>query len=490
MALASLVLAPGSAAAQSVVPIDVFNFDFGDFETREHFDPRIRVGDTVRWRFREGIHSATSDTGQAESWDSGIRSPDETFDHTFSQTGSFTYFCSVHQGTMSGVVIVEPIPEPTTIFGVAAVPGLLALGYRRRTSVRSSVTALQNRFRESLAGDRPPSGRSAFTLVELLVVLAILGILLGLLLPAVQRVREAANRTGCRNNLRQLALATHSYEGAYGQFPGIGTEPHQDSVLARLLPFLEQEALHQQIVPERPLLPLGGDYTRLDPAQAGAARTIVRLFLCPSETRSPLFYGYDRADVAGTNYVFNAGTGTGTYYDFRYPTDGMFWYGSRVRHRDVTDGLSSTMLASETLMGPGADSYSPATADPRRQWMSVGCMAAPTVGRPGTTPGLNPALCMSMFGMTWRGDRGASWIGGPGHRTLFNSYLMPNDRMLDCGSFGLGWFKASSNHPGGVHMVLGDGSVHFIRDGIDMDTWRALSTRGDCEALGSYCGCE
>jgi hypothetical protein len=99
-------------------------------------------------------------------------------------------------------------------------------------------------------------------------------------------------------------------------------------------------------------------------------------------------------------------------------------------------------------------------------------------------------MCMTpMLGMYWRGDRNLSWIGGPGHRSVFNTYLMPNDPMPDCGSYGLGWFKASSAHPGGVNMILGDGSVHFIKDHIESDTWRALSTRGDCEVIGSYCGC-
>jgi hypothetical protein len=100
-------------------------------------------------------------------------------------------------------------------------------------------------------------------------------------------------------------------------------------------------------------------------------------------------------------------------------------------------------------------------------------------------------MCMmDMVSMYWRGDRNASWIGGPGHRGLFNTYLMPNDSMPDCASWGLGRFKASSNHPpGGVNMILGDGSVHFIKNHVDMDTWRALSTRGTGEALGSYCGC-
>jgi hypothetical protein len=66
---------------------------------------------------------------------------------------------------------------------------------------------------------------------------------------------------------------------------------------------------------------------------------------------------------------------------------------------------------------------------------------------------------------------------------------MPNDHLGDCGLFGIGRFKASSQHPGGVNMILGDCSVHFIKNHIELATWRALGTRGDCEALGSYCGC-
>jgi prepilin-type processing-associated H-X9-DG protein len=66
---------------------------------------------------------------------------------------------------------------------------------------------------------------------------------------------------------------------------------------------------------------------------------------------------------------------------------------------------------------------------------------------------------------------------------------MPNDPMADCGTFGLGWYKASSGHPGGANMVLGDGSVHFIKNHIELDLWRALSTRHDNEVIGSYCGC-
>jgi prepilin-type N-terminal cleavage/methylation domain-containing protein len=332
--------------------------------------------------------------------------------------------------------------------------------------------------------------RPAFSLIEVLVVVAIGAVLLGLLLPAVQRVRESANYVTCRNHLKQIGLAIHNYEVGHGYFPGLGNLPHQDSVLARVLPYLELDNLRQRIAADQPLFIPIFDRGRLDPSQNAAAATVVPLFLCPSDGQSPVFTGYDQATLAGSNYVVSAGTGTGTTYDLRYPTDGVFWYGSKLRPSDLTDGLSSTVFVSEALLGTGADSYDPATADPRRHWMSVICTAVPATDRPGTNPPLTDAMCLDTYLMTWRGDRNVSWIGGPGHRSVFNTYLMPNDPMSDCGSFGLGRFKASSGHLGGVNLILGDGSVHFIKNHIELSTWRAISTRGETEVVGSYCGCK
>jgi hypothetical protein len=266
--------------------------------------------------------------------------------------------------------------------------------------------------------------------------------------------------------------------------------PHQQSVLARVLPFVELDALHRRIAPDRPLFTPVGDSGRLDPSQAEAARTVVTRFLCPSDGRSPVFTNYDSATLAGTSYVVNAGTGTGTYFDFRYPTDGVFWYGSKVRHADVTKGLSTTMFLSEALLGAGSDTNDPADVNPLRHWLTFPGLAWPPPDRPGMgAPAVMDHLCgmMTMVGMAWRGDRNASWVGGPGHRTVFNTYLTPNHPAVDCGLLGLGRFKASSGHAGGVNVILGDGSVHFIRNDIAADVWRALSTRGD-EVQGDYCG--
>jgi len=344
-------------------------------------------------------------------------------------------------------------------------------------------------FQPRRAGGR----RRAFTIIELLVVIAIIGTLIGLLLPAIQKVRESGNYITCRNHLRQIGLAIHNFEANKGYFPGIGNLPHQSSVLAQVLPYLDLDNLRQLIAVNQPLFTPDIDYGYLDDSQIEAARTVVPLFLCPSDGQSPVFAAFGADRLAGTNYVVNTGTGTGTNYDLRFPTDGVFWYGSRLRSGDMTDGLSSTMFISEALLGSARNDYEVAS-DPRRQWMTVSCMATlnplnAIPPKPGMSPPLTDDLCMSPTGMTWIGDRGASWIGGPGQRATYNTYLMPNDRMPDCGLNGLGRYKASSGHPGGVNMILGDGSVHFIKDHIELETWRALSTRGDCEVLGSYCGC-
>jgi plastocyanin/type II secretory pathway pseudopilin PulG len=476
LAVVAAIAPAAPAAAQQTVDVNIVDFDFVRPGTFDHFDPTITVGDTVRWVFQEGLHTTTSNAGQTESWNSDIQFPPATFSHTFTHSGTFSYSCQLHGALgMQGVVVVQPVPEPSLVLLVAAVVGGLVLAVRRRPHPAAATV---------------PGGRGAFTVLELLVVIAILSLLLGLLFPAVQRVRESANYTVCRNHLKQISLATQNHEATVGYYPGVGVEPHQESVLARLLPYLELDPLARSIDAARPLFIPRGDRGRLDPAQAAASRTVVSLFLCPSDGQDPLATNYDLAVLAGGNYVANAGTGSGTFYDFRHPTDGVFWYGSRLRHADIVDGISSTMFFAEALRGTGNDAYLPGSVDPSRHWVSTGCLSSPDPDRPGTNPPLSDNMCMSgMIGMTWRGDRNVSWVGGPGHRTLFNTHLMPNDRMLDCATYGLGWLKASSNHPGGVNMVLGDGSVHFIKNHIDLATWRALSTRGVSEAIPSYCGC-
>jgi len=130
--------------------------------------------------------------------------------------------------------------------------------------------------------------RTGFTLVELLVVIAIIGILVGLLLPAVQAAREAARRMSCSNNVRQIGLATMNYEAALKRFPGLlGSSTY--SAQARILPYMEQNSLHDLINYNRPLL-LGPVFAaRFDPALANVISQRIPTFLCPSDGEDPMF---------------------------------------------------------------------------------------------------------------------------------------------------------------------------------------------------------
>jgi prepilin-type N-terminal cleavage/methylation domain-containing protein/prepilin-type processing-associated H-X9-DG protein len=320
----------------------------------------------------------------------------------------------------------------------------------------------------------PP--RRAFTLIELLVVLAIITVLVALLLPAVQKVRAAADKMRCQNNLKQIGIALHHYHNDHQRFPGIGT-PSQwaFSVQAHVLPYVEQDNLQKLIDFSQPLMVGSGPRMALNPVQAAAARTKVSLFLCPSDGENPIFTGYNSAIWAGGNYVANAGTGTGFNYDARYPTDGVFWQNSRTGLRDLLDGTSYTVLFSESLLGLGYNTTGPVPADPRRQHASAGPFARPNPDSQGTTPPLTPSLCG--MASSWIGDRCASWIWGLQHRTLFDTFLPINSTTPDCSAHGMGWFAARSMHPGGVNALFGDGGVRFVPQNLDLELWRSLSTR-------------
>jgi prepilin-type N-terminal cleavage/methylation domain-containing protein/prepilin-type processing-associated H-X9-DG protein len=306
--------------------------------------------------------------------------------------------------------------------------------------------------------------RSAFTLIELLVVIAIIAILIGLLLPAVQKVREASARVKCQNNLKQVGLALHNYEGAYKTFPQARNPfPLVHSALSRLLPFVEQENVQRLV-----------DYaTPLSSAQnVAASQNRLALFVCPSD---PVNGQVPGMPDFGSNYVANNGTGT-IGFGLIASGDGLFTQ-TPIKIGDITDGTSNTVAFSESILGNGQAPAGAATADTRLVVLEVPGGTDPT-----------PTACDGAAGV-FSARRGAKWIDGHYGNTLYNHYYTPNQAgQWDCGngSHNKGLSTARSYHTGGVNVLLADGSVRFVRDSIPLATWRALATRNMGEVIGDY----
>lgn len=340
--------------------------------------------------------------------------------------------------------------------------------------------------------------RSAFTLIELLVVIAIIGVLIALLLPAVQKVREAANRTSCKNNLKQLGLALHNYESTTKQFPpafkanvptsgpfaGLPAYFFSWSALAQLNPYLEQTNIYNAMDLTQPIyMP---PTFNISPANQFAIQQIVPTFLCPSDRMEPVSVAYGEPIIGPTNYAVCIGTGTtngGPPFGSPWNADGMFRAKKPTRIASVTDGLSHTAAMSESLLGDGDENaVGPIPGDPQLVYAYTG------FGTP-----LNDANCASATQWNIENRRGFMWATGEIRCGSYNHYYTPNAKIYDCisndltpgeGMFtSIGFRAARSRHPGGVNLLLGDGSVQFITDNVDLTTWRALSTSSGAEVL-------
>ena len=318
--------------------------------------------------------------------------------------------------------------------------------------------------------------RKGFTLIELLVVIAIIAILIALLLPAVQQAREAARRTQCRNNLKQIGLAMHNYESSFTVFPMARTLPFPFvfSPQARILPYVDQGNLHNLVNFNDAPLNFGIPGMPDGSTNLTAAKTKLSLFLCPSDIGS-----IPGNEYGPLNYVANVGTGLISAGDIDQG-EGMFVTNSRLGFRNLTDGTSNTAAFSESLVGDGQTPSGSTPSDYRRGMYEV------TSGSPPTVP--TPALCTAASSGSWNGQRAAKWINGHYGDALYNHFLTPNSKTWDCDNeyHNMALLAARSMHTGGVHVGLCDGSVKFVSDSIDLTIWRALATRAGGEVMGEF----
>ncbi|MFM9068503.1 MAG: DUF1559 domain-containing protein [Planctomycetota bacterium] len=335
--------------------------------------------------------------------------------------------------------------------------------------------------------------REGFTLVELLVVIAIIGILVALLLPAVQAAREAARRTQCVNNLRQIGLALHNYHSSLRSFP-FGKGPSYTgaaayarwSVHALLLKYMEQSNLADQIdfnyPPETPGMGGGINFMPAYQNPSGMnsvqSRTVIKGFFCPSDGA----VGQEWA--AQNNYVGNQGGWLCDRADSAAgPNDispsevqtGIFYFLSGVRDADVLDGLSNTVFFSEKVRGTG-------TPRPKTD-LFVMANQTSLAATYQTCQSINP-LTATPLTSKW----GWSWVMGENCCTLYNHVATPNS--LSCAGIPFPGtmtnmsmqVSPTSNHRGGVNAMMGDSSVRYVTDSIDLTVWRAVGTRSGGEA--------
>ena len=347
--------------------------------------------------------------------------------------------------------------------------------------------------------------RSAFTLIELLVVIAIIAVLIALLLPAVQMAREAARRTQCRNNLKQIGLALHNYHDAYGVFPLGSFEPdtpawspvrwlNTPGVFVRILPYLGEIPLYNTWNTQYS----GDNNVAVRRAvQTTTMRQQLEWLLCPSDPnmRRALFTqavgtGNFQASEGDNNYRFSVGTMHSHAFN-----NGPFSDRNAYGVRDIIDGTSNTAFASER--NKGTDDQS--TASQRTALVvapNCNCDANANLATNATRTQNLANVCKTLRLQTNDANLFRlgfdNWARGRFVGTLYNHIYTPNANFFDCchtcdaipnanGEESI--ITARSYHPGGVNVLMGDGQVRFVSDGVADRVWQAVGSRNGQEQV-------
>ncbi len=301
--------------------------------------------------------------------------------------------------------------------------------------------------------------RLGFTLFELLVVLAIFAILLGLFLPAVAKLRQAADRSASMNNMKQIGLACHNYHDANGAFPP-GVDENHFSAAAKLLPYIEQANIYNQI-----------DFKKSidDAANAPMRKILIKTFFnTENDPLPPLVPG---AEFGPTNYLFNAGSKPDLDKN-----NGIFYLNSNTKITDITDGTSNTLLTGETLRGDGGKQ----AVDVRRQYVALDKKALNDLKDDSGVQEFKDSKNIA-------GNRCWSWMDGRFLQGTFTGTRVANDDKPDVDCAGAGGLSALRSIPGASVIVgMCDGSVRAFSKELNLETWRALTTRNGGEVIPEF----
>ena len=323
---------------------------------------------------------------------------------------------------------------------------------------------------------KPRKRPTGFTLIELLVVIAIIAVLIALLLPAVQQAREAARRSQCKNNLKQIGLAMHNYHDSFKLFPPgnfnrlYEYQPGNDSAggnrknwMHMLLPYIDQGPLYNQFAP---YMSNGTDALNWP---ANLINTVIPVLMCPTQPGGPKISNMGQGFFG--NYVMCSGSldmaanvGGNAKSE---KLDGLMFSISSISLRDVTDGSSNTLMTSEVILPPNNSGAGPA-----------GCYVGAYDYRGAYYNSASPGILFTAINPPNTSVKDQLW----------NACADSPDGRATCSgcASSSALNHARSYHTGGVHVVMGDGAVRFVSDNINRTLFQYLGSRNDGNTVGDF----